>query len=44
MCEGVSWQDTLIKVLPVRKGAHLCDAANNISSILDNSIDSDTTN
>ncbi|XP_045445952.1 tRNA methyltransferase 10 homolog A [Melitaea cinxia] len=44
VCEGVSWQDALIKVLPVRKGAHVCDAANNISSILDNSIDSDATN
>ncbi|KAL4703013.1 hypothetical protein ACJJTC_009999 [Scirpophaga incertulas] len=25
VCEGMSWQDTLMKVLPIRKGAHICD-------------------
>ncbi|XP_028160851.1 tRNA methyltransferase 10 homolog A [Ostrinia furnacalis] len=35
VCEGVSWQDALIKVLPVRKGVHVCDNISN-SSLDDN--------
>ncbi|XP_063821710.1 tRNA methyltransferase 10 homolog A [Ostrinia nubilalis] len=31
VCEGVSWQDALIKVLPVRKGVHVCDNISNSS-------------
>lgn len=31
VCEGMSWQDTLIQVLPERKGAHVCDGVSNSS-------------
>ncbi|XP_047528333.1 tRNA methyltransferase 10 homolog A [Vanessa atalanta] len=44
VCEGMSWQDALIKVLPVRKGAHVCDSTNSYSSSIDVSFDSDGTN
>lgn len=27
VCEGVPWQETLLQVLPLRKGAHVCDTS-----------------
>ncbi|XP_034840244.1 tRNA methyltransferase 10 homolog A [Maniola hyperantus] len=41
VCEGMSWQDALIKVLPLRKGAHICHSTSNNSSNVDSSCDSD---
>ncbi|XP_059054373.1 tRNA methyltransferase 10 homolog A [Achroia grisella] len=29
VCEGISWQETLMTVLPERKGAHVCDKNRN---------------
>ncbi|CAH0701852.1 unnamed protein product [Spodoptera exigua] len=42
VCEGVPWQDALLKVLPLRKGAHVCDSVSNSS--LDISCTSETSN
>ncbi|KAL0893831.1 hypothetical protein ABMA27_013955 [Loxostege sticticalis] len=39
VCEGMSWQDTLIKVLPVRKGVHVCDNVSNSSIDISNNSD-----
>ncbi|XP_026329365.1 tRNA methyltransferase 10 homolog A [Hyposmocoma kahamanoa] len=39
VCEGLSWQETLMKVLPTRKGAHVCDTVSTTS--LDVSCNSD---
>ncbi|XP_038215850.1 tRNA methyltransferase 10 homolog A [Zerene cesonia] len=35
--EGMQWQETLLKVLPLRKGVHLCDSLNNSTSIIETS-------
>ncbi|CAH2074066.1 unnamed protein product, partial [Iphiclides podalirius] len=32
VCEGMSWQEAILKVLPMRKGAHLCNSLKNSSS------------
>ncbi|XP_053626085.1 tRNA methyltransferase 10 homolog A isoform X3 [Plodia interpunctella] len=32
VCEGMSWQETLIQVLPERKGVHVCDNVSTSSS------------
>ncbi|KAJ0180479.1 hypothetical protein K1T71_003883 [Dendrolimus kikuchii] len=39
--EGMPWQDALMKVLPMRKGAHVCDSVSNCNSDLDISYKSD---
>ncbi|KAJ2952794.1 hypothetical protein O0L34_g7153 [Tuta absoluta] len=33
VCEGMSWQDTLMQVLPTRKGAHVNSISNSPSSV-----------
>ncbi|XP_028041895.1 tRNA methyltransferase 10 homolog A [Bombyx mandarina] len=39
--EGLTWQETLIRVLPVRKGAHICNASNsNLSLDSENAVNS----
>lgn len=32
VCEGMPWQEAILKVLPLRKGAHLCKSLSNSSS------------
>lgn len=32
VCEGMPWQEAILKVLPQRKGAHLCNSLSNYSS------------
>ncbi|XP_049867364.1 tRNA methyltransferase 10 homolog A [Pectinophora gossypiella] len=44
VCEGVSWQNALIKVLPLRKGAHVCDGVTDSISSVDVSCDSENDN
>ncbi|CAH0720775.1 unnamed protein product, partial [Brenthis ino] len=41
VCEGMSWQEALINVLPVRKGVHVCDSGSNDSSSIDISLNND---
>lgn len=35
VCEGMPWQDALLKVLPTRKGAHICDNVSSSNSSID---------
>ncbi|CAK1552089.1 unnamed protein product [Leptosia nina] len=37
ICEGMQWEEALLKVLPLRKGAHLCQSLSNSTSSLDTS-------
>ncbi|XP_021181237.3 tRNA methyltransferase 10 homolog A [Helicoverpa armigera] len=41
VCEGVPWQEALLKVLPLRKGAYVCDNVSNSSSSQDISCNSE---